>query len=178
MRSMVRQTITVTVNGDNVVETDELFLVDISIDSGDGDKDVSIGTGSESGTITNDDTATLSISDYSFSEGNTGTVATFDVTLSNDVQDGFDVDWRVDDDTATTAGYSLDNATLTFAGTAGEIETITVLVNGDTTDEPDETFDVILENVSRLPPTCRTSPSLTTPVSVRSSTTTAGRLCG
>ena len=64
--------------------------------------------------------------------------------MDNDVQGGLDLAYTTNDGTATTAdGDYVDNdASLAFAGTASETQTITVQVNHDAKVEADETFDV------------------------------------
>jgi hypothetical protein len=68
------------------------------------------------------------------------------------VEGGSDVDYTTNDDSATTADgdYVATSGTLNFAGTAGETQTISVTVNGDTKLEADETFTVDLSNPTNL----------------------------
>jgi len=151
------QTITVQVNHDANVESDERFQVALGaisglsgVDSG----DISISGSPATGTIVNDDSALLTIADVSQNEG-TGdakTGFTFTVTLDSDVQGGFDLAYTTDDDTATTTdGDYVDNdGSLSFAGTAGETHTITVQVNHDAKAESDELFQVALGGISGL----------------------------
>ena len=147
------KTITVNVTGDNKVERDERFFVNLSNLLAAG-RNVTIADNQGFGTISNDDSATLSINDVTMAEGNTaGTTAfTFTVTLSAAVQGGFNVAYTTNNGTATTAdGDYVDNdGSLTFAGTAGETKTITVLVNKDAKVEADETFTVLLGALSNL----------------------------
>jgi hypothetical protein len=80
-------------------------------------------------------------------EGDSGTTAfSFTVTLSGGVSGGFTVPYSTSDGSATTADgdYTAASGTLTFSGTDGETETVTVSVTGDTVVEPDETFTVSL----------------------------------
>ena len=137
------RSITVLVNGDTQVEADETFQVLLGAASVAG---VSASDGTGVGTITNDDAATISINDVTVVEGNSGTVnAIFTVTLTGDVQGGFSVQAASADVSATApSDYTAVNPTLTFAGTAGETETVTVAVNGDVAVEIDEFFVVNL----------------------------------
>ncbi|WP_157951120.1 Calx-beta domain-containing protein [Cyanothece sp. BG0011] len=140
------QTITVEVNGDNKVELNETILVNLSNAIG-----ADIVDGQGTGTIVNDDSASLSINNVTQSEGNSGTTAyTFDVTLDNEVDTGLSLDFDTADDTATVADndYTANNGTLTFTGNAGEVQTITIEVNGDTIVEPNEDFLVNLSNLN------------------------------
>jgi len=101
--------------------------------------------------------SSVSIDDVSLSEGNSGTTnATFTVTLDSDVAGGVTVDFATADDTAVASGssisggndYESNSGQLTFAGTAGETQSITVAINGDNTFELDETFFVNLSNAT------------------------------
>jgi subtilisin family serine protease len=92
----------------------------------------------------------MSINDVSATEGNSGTKNfTFTVTLTGSSASTITVDFATADGTATAASgdYASNNGTLTFA--PGETsKAITVLVNGDTAVENDETFLVNLTNAS------------------------------
>jgi hypothetical protein len=97
-------------------------------------------------TITDDDpTPSLSINDATVTEGNSGTVnAVFTVTLSAQSGQTVTVNYATANGTATApSDYQAQSNTLTFA--PGETtKTVTVLVNGDTASETDETFFVNL----------------------------------
>ncbi len=93
-------------------------------------------------------TATLSISDATRAEGDSGSSnATFTVTLSPALTETLTVDFATADGTATAGSdYTTTTGTLTFA--AGQTsQTLAVGVLGDNVDEPDETFTVTLGNV-------------------------------
>ncbi len=103
------------------------------------------------GTIIDDDDAaapSISISDATVTEGHSGmAAATFTVTLSNVSGQEVTVNYSTADGTAAAPGdYAhVGFATLSFA--AGETtKTITVNVNGDAANEPDETFFVNLHS--------------------------------
>ena len=92
---------------------------------------------------------TISISDVSVTEGNSGTApATFNISLSAAASGSVSVNWMTANGTATApADYAAGSGTVSFA--AGEsVKTVTVLVNGDTADEPNETFYVNLTSPS------------------------------
>jgi hypothetical protein len=92
---------------------------------------------------------TLAINDLSLPEGNSGTTnAAFTVTLSAPTADTVTVSYATANATATAPGdYQAASGTLTF--NPGETtKTIIVLINGDTTDEPGETFFVNLSGVT------------------------------
>jgi hypothetical protein len=142
---VLTQTITVLVTGDMKVEPNETFTVTLSNPSG-ATIDASTGTG----TILNDDFATLSINSVSLEEGHSGTTEfVFTVTLSNPSSSAVTVDFATANGTATTTDndYVATSGTLTFA--PGVLtQTVTVLVNGDTNVELDETFTIVLSNSS------------------------------
>src|SRR5262249_16047142 len=136
------QLITVAVTGDAVFEVNETFLVNLASPT-----NATILDGQGVGTITNDDPPpTLSINDVSVTEGNTGTTnAVFTVTLNGASALPATVSFATADGTATTANldYAAASGTLTFnPGTTTQL--ITVAVQGDTTNEPNETFNVNL----------------------------------
>ena len=140
------KTVMVLVNGDTKVEPTETFTVNLSAASG-----ATIADGTGVGTITNDDAATLAVTDVSLAEGNVGTKAfTFTVSLSAASTAPVSVTVASANGTATTADsdYVAVPATLlTFA--AGETsKTVTVQVNGDSTVEANETFTVNLSAAS------------------------------
>ncbi|WP_199443484.1 Calx-beta domain-containing protein [Umezawaea beigongshangensis] len=91
----------------------------------------------------------LSVDDITVAEGNTGTTpATLAVTLDRPSPDPVTVDFATADATATApADYVATAGTVTFA--PGQTTApVTVPVNGDTVDEPDETFTVTLSGAS------------------------------
>ena len=140
------QTVTVVVIGDTMLEPNEDFFVNLGVPS----NGAITRTDSQGiGTITNDDTASLSINDVSVTEGNTGTVnATFTISLAGSVQGSFSVPVSSSDDTATVANNDYvaiaPATTVIFTGATNETRTISVVVNGDTTVEPNEFFQVNL----------------------------------
>ena len=96
---------------------------------------------------------TLSIDDVTQAEGNSGTTTfQFTVTLTNDAAGAFTVDFTTNDATAEDENgdgdYQSNSGQLSFAGTAGETQTVDVTVNGEVTVELDETFTVDLSNIS------------------------------
>ena len=140
------QTVTVAVIGDTMLEPNENYFVNIGVPSNGA---ITLGDSQGVGTITNDDTASLSINDVSVTEGNTGTInATFTISLTGSVQGSFSVPVSSSDDTATVANNDYvaiaPATTAIFTGAANETRTISVVVNGDTTVEPTEAFQVNL----------------------------------
>ena len=126
---------------DPKVEVDETFTVDLNTVSG-----ATVSDGSGEGTITNDDSTTISIDDVAIVEGVSGTAnLVFTVSLSAESYQDVSVNYTTVDGTATVADgdYIATSGSLTI--TAGKMsETITVPVSGDHRIETDETFTVDL----------------------------------
>ena len=142
--------IEVLVTGDQTVELDETFFVDLSNLIANG-LDVTLADNQGLGTITNDDTAVLSIDDFGSVEGDAGnSFLTFTVTLDNDVDTGFSVDVDTADGTARFGEDYVPNtgSALNFAGTAGETQTFAVTTFGDNKVELDESFLVNLSAIA------------------------------
>jgi len=136
----------VTVNGDTALETNETFFVNVTNVSGATTLD-----GQGVGTIQNDDSPALSISDVTVTEGNSGTTpAVFTVTLSLSSTQTVTVDYATSSASPATAAagtdYQTTSGTLTF-NPGDTTKPINVLVNGDTTNEAIcETYFVNLSN--------------------------------
>jgi hypothetical protein len=89
----------------------------------------------------------ITINDLTVNENDAGTVnATFTISLATASAQTVTVDFATGDGTANApADYQTNSGTLTFD--PGDLtKTITVLINGDTLDEPAETFFVTLSN--------------------------------
>ncbi len=147
------KTITVQVIGDGKIEEDEMFYVKLlSLSNTPFADDVSIISAEQSGTINNDDFATLTLSGgVAKDEGNFGPTAyTFEVALFGDVEDGLNVAYSVNDESAQASDndYVDNDGILLFDGETGEVQTITVIVNGDTKAEAHEQFNVTLDAVT------------------------------
>ncbi|HKS28088.1 MAG TPA: cadherin-like domain-containing protein [Pyrinomonadaceae bacterium] len=113
-----------------------------------GDANFQASTGTLNGGQIVSITAGIGIGDVTVTEGNSGTTnAVFTVTLSQASNVNVSVDFATANGTATTADndYQPQSGTLTFI--PGETsKNITVAVNGDTKNEPNETFFVNLTN--------------------------------
>jgi Ca2+-binding RTX toxin-like protein len=100
--------------------------------------------------------ATVSISDASVKEGNSGqTPIVFNLTLSGPQAAPVQVEFTTADGTATVAkgDYTPVNGTQTVTFNPGETsKQITIMVNGDTTYEPDEQFQVQILRAQRMDP--------------------------
>lgn len=138
--------VSVTINGDLLSEADELFYVNLS-----GAQNASINDDLASGTVLSDDALPLiTIDDVALLEGDAGTTnALFTVSLSASSGQDITVDWTTSNGTATSVqDFTALNGVLLFqAGTV--TRTISIPVKGDTTDEPNETFEVDLSNPLR-----------------------------
>ncbi len=138
------QIVSVTINGDTTIETDETFNVDLTNAVG-----ATITDALGVGTITNDDSASFSIDDVAIVEGLGGTTSTLDFTVTIDVAANASVDVATSDGTATTADNDYDAipvTTLNFTVGGALTQIVSVTINGDTTIETDETFNVDLSN--------------------------------
>jgi subtilisin-like proprotein convertase family protein len=138
------KTITVLVNGDDVFEGEETFMVNLTSPTG-----ATISDGEGLGTIRNDDAApTVTINDISHAEGNFGPTAFIFTVTKSSSNSSATVDFATANGTAIEPGdYTAANGTVHFA-TGEATKTITVLVNGDTTFEANETVFVNLSSPS------------------------------
>ncbi len=142
-------TISVPIVNDNVDEgnNNETFIVTLSNATG-----ATLNQTQGTGTIADDDVATLSINNaLSLVEGNTGAkTAAFTVTLSTPRDQAVTVDYATSDGTAKVADNDytpLSTTIITF--TPGQTtKSLTVQIAGDTLNEDDETFFVNLTNAS------------------------------
>ena len=113
--------------------------------SGGGSRD-EVGIDDVSVTAHLSSTPTATISDISFSEGNSGTsLATFTITRSNGTG-AASLDFTTEDVTAVAGSdYVAQSGTINFAD--GEFsKTVSIVINGDTAHEADETFTLNLSN--------------------------------
>ncbi|HEY0320623.1 MAG TPA: Ig-like domain repeat protein, partial [Pyrinomonadaceae bacterium] len=113
-----------------------------------GDVNFATSTGTLTGGQQVNIQTTISINDVSLTEGNSGTKNfDFTVTLSQASNLTVTVDFATANGTATIAGNDYQSATGTLTFIPGDLtKTITVLVNGDTSNEANETFFVNLTN--------------------------------
>jgi Calx-beta domain-containing protein len=133
----------VAVIGDTAPEANETYFVNLS-----NPVNATVADGQGLGTIADDDTGVvLFINDVTVAEGNAGTTtATFTVSLSSGVGQQVTVDFATADGTATApADYLPGGGTLIFPP-GSTTQNVSVTVNGDLLDEPDETFLVNLSN--------------------------------
>ena len=139
------KTFTVATKEDAVLEANETFTVGLAVSNAPSGITA---PGTSTGTIKDDDNATVTINDASAAEGES---MTFTVTLDKAVQGGLTVTPSFTDGT-TIEGTDYDENTtaLSFTGTAGETKTFTVATTEDAVLEANETFTVGL-SVSNAP---------------------------
>jgi subtilisin-like proprotein convertase family protein len=126
--------------GDTTVEPNETFTVNLTTPV-----NATIGDSQGTGTIINDDSPRLAVTDTTVFEGNSGsTNATVNVSLTPSASQTVTVSYATSNGTATSGSdYASTSGTLTF--TAGQTsKTINIPILGDTTSEPNETINVTL----------------------------------
>jgi uncharacterized delta-60 repeat protein len=141
-----RKTLSLPVQGDLLKESDETFFVVLS-----APVNCSLGRGRGTATILNDDSApALTINDVSISEGNSATkLLTFTVTLSKASGQTVTVNYATADGVARSGSdYSAQNGTLTFVPGGALSKTISIVINGDSLVEGNETFFVLLSGAT------------------------------
>jgi hypothetical protein len=136
--------VSVSIKSDTKAEGSETFFLNLF-----NVKNATLGTSQGVGTI-NDPLPTLSIGDRTVTEGNSGTVkATFSVSLSAASSQPVSVVYQTASGTAIVGSdFITTSGTLFFPANSTSAQSITVLVNGDITDEDNETFFVELHNPS------------------------------
>ncbi|HEY6553742.1 MAG TPA: Calx-beta domain-containing protein, partial [Vicinamibacteria bacterium] len=134
------QTVTVSIRGDRVFESDEDLVVNLAGPSGG-----TIADGQAVGTIVNDDATGFSVNDLSVVEPASGTTtASFTVTLSPVLGSVTSVAYATVNGTATApADYAAKSGTLNFAAGAST-QPVSIVVNADSLKEAVETFTVNL----------------------------------
>ena len=140
------KTFSITTNGDTAVEGNETLYVRLTNAS------VPVTDGQARGMLVNDDGPVLSISDASVTEGNSGTrLLTFTVSLSQLASAKVTFNFTTAAATAS-AGSDFDPVSVTgLTIPYGQLsKAVSVVVRGDTTVEPDETFrgNIAMGNVS------------------------------
>ncbi len=131
------QTFSVSTTEDEDMEGNETFTVGLAVS---GTTQRVTATSTATGTITNDDSAAVTIADASADEGK---AIAFTVTLDNAVPGGFNVTPTFTDGTATEGtDYTANTTALEFVGTAGESVIFTVPTTDDPDAEANETFTV------------------------------------
>ena len=133
-------TFTVQTAEDVDKEQDETFIVTLSVPGGGvpSGASLTLADNQATGTIRNDDTPSLSVSDASAEEGSD---LTFTVTLGIVWPADVTVDWSLQDDTATApADYPSNQSGSVVIAAGARTATFTVQTAEDTLAEGDETF--------------------------------------
>ncbi|SDX36077.1 Calx-beta domain-containing protein, partial [Lutibacter oricola] len=143
--------IPIDVLGDSVIEPTETYTASISENNYNGQQ-VDLTKSSATYTITDNDSAELSISGFTINESEVGTVtANFTVTLSSAVQNTFTVDFAtsniINQALAGSDYTAVATTTLTFGATNDLVQTVEVIINNDDLVEPTET---LLGTISNL----------------------------
>nr|WP_242691634.1 Calx-beta domain-containing protein [Pedobacter sp. SYSU D00823] len=139
------------VNDDLIVEGEEkVRLKNVSLVS--DYSRVSLNTSIPEASIEDNDAATLSLSGPGTITETSGgqTTASFTVKLDKPVSKSFSITYNTIDGVASAADndYISTSGILTFNGTAGETQTISVTINGDKKVEADEDFQLQLSQLS------------------------------
>ncbi|MFK7819764.1 MAG: Calx-beta domain-containing protein, partial [Planctomycetaceae bacterium] len=137
------QTVRVPVLGDTLVERDETFIVRLS-----DAVDAVINDDQATGTIEDDDSATISIGDISLTEGDSGSrVFRFEISVDAEIDQPVTFNATTVDGTASSNDYSANDDSLSIQ-TSDTNTMFEVTVFGDTNFEPDETFFVNLSGLN------------------------------
>ncbi|MET3845241.1 aspartate 1-decarboxylase [Bradyrhizobium sp. OAE829] len=143
------QTISIVVNGDTKVEANESFNVNLS----DATNGATVAKAQGVSSIVNDDAApvagSVAISDVNITEGDNGSqIETFTVTRTGGSA-AFDVDFATADGSATTAdGDYVANTGKVHFDAGVNTQTVSIVVNGDTKVEANESFNVNLSGAT------------------------------
>ncbi|GAA5494046.1 hypothetical protein Rhal01_00202 [Rubritalea halochordaticola] len=141
------QVLTIQAQGDQVVELDEQFTVELSQALPSGAL-INPSAKSAQGTIQNDDQASIAISAGSVTEGDSGTPKlTYSVTLTGEVDTAVSVDFATQDGGASAGDdYTAKSSSITLSSSAAT--TVTVDVLPDNLAETNETVTGMLSNIA------------------------------
>ena len=143
------QTVTVTLNNENLVEATESFSAQLATATALGARTVDV-TDTATGTITDNDTATFTINDVSVNEA-AGTL-TFTVSLDNPIDIPVTVDVNYTDQTATGGGVDYDSSAdqVVFGTGSTTPQTVTVNISDNGVVEATETFLASLSTATAI----------------------------
>ena len=138
-------TFTLSPIADNKVEGDETVTLSLS-NLANSTLPIDISDVAEA-IFTNDDSAALEIADVTTGEGD-GDI-NVSISLDNAVQGGFTVDVNTINGSATSTNdfVALVSETVSFSGTAGEVQTVTITPIDDALGEPTESLSVEMKNL-------------------------------
>jgi CSLREA domain-containing protein len=136
--------VTVLVNGDLVIESNETFTVNLSNAA---NATISVSNGQGTGTILNDDVAgSLQFSSTNFSVNENAGQATITITRTSGIGSGVSVIYATQNGTATAGqDYTATSGSLTFEANETS-KTFTIPIINDTIVEPNETVSLALFN--------------------------------
>ncbi|MEP2279762.1 Calx-beta domain-containing protein, partial [Maribacter sp.] len=144
------QPIVVTIIDDNFIETTETLLVNLSnlstslIGINDNQGNINITDNDNIPGVTG-----ISFENDDITVDEAAGTATINVLLTGNVQGGFTLDYTTNNDTAVEPGdYTTNAGQLTFAGSDGEIQPVTVTIIDDNIIEATERLFVDLSNLS------------------------------
>ena len=153
--SETTHSVSVTVNGDTIIEADETFTLVLDTLRWGGvtppNGEVTFTSDTATGTIKNDDTTLISIDSVSKAEGSSSSYATtdfdFTVSLSNPSDFPISVTVTLTDGTTDSSDYAvLATTSVTFSPARSTAETFTVQVVKDLILEKTETFTLTLSS--------------------------------
>ena len=144
------QQIVVDILNDDIIEPQEAYTVVLNSTT---NPLVNIIDDTANGIINDDDandpTLGISFDPESLVVDEDAREVTINVLLTGDVQGGFTIDFTTNDNTARAGfDYTTESGTLTFAGTNGETQPITIMITDDLVVENQEQFFVDLSNLS------------------------------
>ncbi len=141
------QTVTVDPVDDSIVDGDKTYTITMGVVDASSDNNFDL-LPNQNVSVTNSDNdlAVLTIGDIAENEDIASGNLIFNVTLDVQVVGGFTVGYTFANGTAIGGGtdFSGNPGTLTFTGTAGEVQNITVPINNDQILEQTENFTVQL----------------------------------
>ncbi|MEC8019282.1 MAG: Calx-beta domain-containing protein, partial [Actinomycetota bacterium] len=141
--------VTVPINDDSVVEDNETFTVRLTNLTG---VSASLVDTSDNATVTitdKDGQATVTINDNNTVEN--GGSLTFTLSLDKATNDNFTVSYTTVDLSAVGGSdYTSKTDNVSFSGSAGETQTVTISLLGDSVVEDNETFRVVLNQVAGM----------------------------
>ena len=142
------QTITVPVTGEQLVELDESFTVTLG-NLVNATLSAAVADGEGTGSITNDDSATVQFAPTTVSQSEATSPMAFTVTLSNPVQSGVTLTVNSANGTAGAADFTaISNGTVSFPAGSNTAQTVNVTIANDALDEDDEGFSLGLSNLT------------------------------
>ncbi len=143
------QVINVPITGESLVEVTETFTVTLSnVVNTLGT--AAIDDGSGTGTITDNDSATVQFAPTSVSQSEATSPMAFTVTLSNPVQSGVTLTVNSTPGTATSPAdfTAISGGTVSFAPNSNTAQTVNVVIANDALDEDDEQFTLTLSSLT------------------------------